>query len=89
MAFGKTQRYLPSQRNTESLIRCTRLVEMRKILRCSRNTAPMYLIGLGFLTGIIMILDLADDSPLGFVILYPIWCILTGSNILRSVNTIK
>jgi hypothetical protein len=50
---------------------------------------PMYLIGLGFLTSIIMIFGLAGNSPLGFVILDPIWCILTGRNILRSVNTVK
>ena len=46
----------------------------------------MYLIGLGFLTGIIMIFGLAGNSPLGFVILYPIWCIWLGRTILKSTG---
>jgi len=45
-----------------------------------------YLIGFGFLIGIIMIFGLAGNSPLGFVILYPIWCIWVGTHILRSMN---
>jgi hypothetical protein len=47
---------------------------------------PNPLIGLGFFTGIIMTLGLAGDSPLGFVFLYPIWCIWLGRYILRSVK---
>lgn len=45
---------------------------------------PMYLIALGFLTGLIMIFGLAGNSPLGFVILYPVWCIWLGRHILKA-----
>lgn len=41
---------------------------------------PEYLIGLGFFTGIIM------QAPLGFGILYPIWCIWLGRRILRETR---
>lgn len=47
---------------------------------------PIYLISLGFLIGIIMIFGLAGNSPLGFVILYPIWCIWLGRTILKSAR---
>jgi len=44
---------------------------------------PMYLSILGFLTSIVIIFGLAGNSPLGFVILYPVWCIWLGRNILK------
>jgi hypothetical protein len=47
---------------------------------------PNHLIGLGLFTGIIMTLGLAGDSPLGFVFLYPIWCIWLGRYILRNIK---
>jgi hypothetical protein len=47
------------------------------------KTWPNHLIGMGFITGIIMIFGFAGNSPMGFVILYPIWCILLGRFILR------
>jgi hypothetical protein len=46
---------------------------------------PNRLTGLGFITGIIMIFGFAGNSPLGFVFLYPIWCIWLGQHILKSV----
>lgn len=49
---------------------------------------PMYLIGLGFIVGIIMIFGLAGNSPLGFVILYPIWCIWLGFH-MRKLDKYK
>lgn len=45
---------------------------------------PMYLTGLGFVIGIIMIFGLAGNSPLGFVILYPVWCIWLGRWLLQN-----
>lgn len=42
-----------------------------------------HLIGLGFSTGIIM------QAPLGFGILYPIWCILLGRHILRRADKLN
>lgn len=45
---------------------------------------PNNLLGLGLLSGIIMVLGLAGNSPLGFVILYPLWCILLGRWILQG-----
>ena len=45
---------------------------------------PMYLIGVGFITGVIMLFGLARNSPLGFVILYPVWCIWLGRYILKN-----
>jgi hypothetical protein len=45
---------------------------------------PNHLLGLGLLPGFIMILGLAGNSPLGFVILYPLWCILLGRWILQG-----
>jgi hypothetical protein len=47
---------------------------------------PNPLIGLGLFTGIIMTLGLAGDSPVGFLFLYPIWCIWLGRHIMRGVN---
>ena len=45
---------------------------------------PNHLLGLGLLPGFIMILGLAGNTPLGFVILYPLWCILLGRWILQG-----
>lgn len=45
---------------------------------------PTHLIGLGFITSIIMIFGLTGNSSLGFVILYPVWCIWLGWHILKS-----
>jgi len=45
-----------------------------------------YLMGFGFLVGTIMIFGLAGNSPLGFVILYPIWCVWLGRHILRNAS---
>ena len=45
---------------------------------------PNYLIGLGLITGVIMIVGLNGDSPLGFVFLYPIWCIWLGRQIVKA-----
>jgi hypothetical protein len=48
---------------------------------------PGYLIGLGFITGILMAIGLFGSSAaLGFVFLYPIWCIWLGRYIMKSVN---
>jgi hypothetical protein len=47
---------------------------------------PNYLIGLGFFAGIIMILGLAVNLPLEFIILYPVWCIWLGSHILKKAG---
>ncbi len=47
---------------------------------------PKHLTGMGFFTGIIMIFGFAGNSPLGFVILYPIWCILLGRYTFKSVH---
>jgi hypothetical protein len=47
---------------------------------------PNHLIGLGFLTGLIMTFGLAGKLPLWFVILYPIWCILLGRWIFSRQN---
>lgn len=48
---------------------------------------PNRFIILGFISGLLMAIGL-NDSPaaLGFVFLYPIWCIWLGRYILRSVN---
>ena len=46
----------------------------------------MHLIGMGFFTGAVMILGLAGNSPMGFVILYPVWCFWLGRNILSIVD---
>jgi len=48
------------------------------------GTWPMHLIGMGFFTGIIMTFGLTGNSPLGFVIPYPIWCIWLGRHILTK-----
>jgi len=45
---------------------------------------PNHLIGLGLITGVIMIVGLNGDSPLGFVFLYPVWCIWLGRYIINS-----
>ena len=47
---------------------------------------PNRLTGMGFITGIIMMFGFAGNSPLGFVFLYPIWCILHGRYTLKSVH---
>ena len=50
---------------------------------------PAHLIGLGFSTGILMMIGLLGfPAALGFVFLYPIWCILLGRSIWRSVIAI-
>lgn len=41
---------------------------------------PVHWLGLGFFTGIIM------QAPLGFGILYPLWCIGLGRHLLRSAS---
>jgi hypothetical protein len=47
---------------------------------------PTHIIGLGFFTGILMMIGLlGSPAALGFVFLYPIWCILLGVNI-RSLD---
>ena len=57
------------------------------IIRAAQTKSwPNHLIGLGLITGVIMIVRLNGDSPLGFVFLYPIWCIWLGRHILRSAN---
>ena len=57
------------------------------IIRAAQTKSwPNHLIGLGLLTGIIMVMGLSGDSPLGFVFIYPIWCIWLGRHILRSAN---
>jgi len=46
---------------------------------------PVHLIGLGFATGIFMAIGLiGSPAALGFVFLYPIWCILLGRRILKN-----
>jgi len=46
---------------------------------------PTYLLGLGFFAGMFMMVGLANArGVLGFVILYPLWCILQGRHILKS-----
>lgn len=48
---------------------------------------PTPLIGLGFSTGVLMMIGLlGSPGALGFVFLYPIWCIWLGRNILKSVR---
>ena len=48
---------------------------------------PDHLIGLGFLAGILMMTGLTGaNGALGFVFIYPIWCLWLGRYILRSVN---
>lgn len=55
------------------------------IVQAARSKSwPNHLIGLGLVTGIIMIMGLSGDSPLGFVFLYPIWCIWLGRWILTQ-----
>jgi len=45
---------------------------------------PTRLIGLGFIAGLFMMVGLANaQGALGFVILYPLWCILQGRHILK------
>lgn len=41
---------------------------------------PAHLMGLGFFAGIIM------QAPLGFGILYPVWCIWLGRHLVRGTN---
>lgn len=46
---------------------------------------PAYLIGLGFITGILMMIGLfGAPAALGFVFLYPIWGIWLGLHILKN-----
>ena len=46
---------------------------------------PNYLIGLGLFAGIFMMVGLAgSNGALGFVFIYPIWCILLGRRILKN-----
>jgi hypothetical protein len=48
---------------------------------------PTHFIGLGFATGIFMAIGLiGSPAALGFVFLYPIWCIWLGRHIMRGVN---
>jgi len=45
---------------------------------------PTHLIGLGFSTGILMLIGLfGSPAALGFLFLYPVWCIWLGRHILR------
>ncbi|HSM71986.1 MAG TPA: hypothetical protein VK851_10625 [Anaerolineales bacterium] len=46
---------------------------------------PTHLLGLGFASGIFMAIGLFNSpAALGFVFLYPIWCIVTGRYILKT-----
>jgi len=56
----------------------------RLIQAIQNRSWPTHLIGLGFITSIIMIFGLTGNSSLGFVILYPVWCIWLGWHILKS-----
>jgi len=48
---------------------------------------PDYLIGLGLSAGILMMIGLVgSNGALGFVFIYPIWCIVTGRYILRRAT---
>jgi len=48
---------------------------------------PNHLIGLGLATGILMMVGLAGaNGALGFVFIYPIWCIVTGLYILKNTG---
>jgi len=48
---------------------------------------PNHLIGLGLATGMLMMVGLAGaNGALGFVFIYPVWCIWLGRYVLRSVN---
>lgn len=48
---------------------------------------PAHLSGLGFATGIFMIIGLLGSrGALGFVFLYPIWCIWLGRHLVRDTS---
>jgi hypothetical protein len=48
---------------------------------------PAHLISLGLSTGVLMMMGLAGfPAALGFVFLYPIWCISLGRHILRDTG---
>ena len=50
---------------------------------------PNHLIGLGLITGILMMIGLSGSpAALGFVFLYPIWCIWLGRWILKNEERI-
>jgi hypothetical protein len=48
---------------------------------------PNHLIGLGLFAGILLMIGLAgSNGALGFVFIYPVWCIWLGRHILKSAR---